>query len=44
VGCIADSILEIKGADKDKKDDVVDKTSNSNPKIAAPANAESEEE
>jgi small subunit ribosomal protein S2 len=44
VGCIADSILEIKGANKDKKDDVVDKTSNSNPKIATPAIAKSEEE
>ena len=44
VGCIADSILEIKGANKDKKNDVEDKTSNSNPKIAAPANAKSEEE
>jgi hypothetical protein len=44
VGCIADSILEIKGANKDKKEDVEDKTSNSNPKIAAPANAKSEEE
>ena len=44
VGCIADSILEINGANKDKKEDVEDKTSNSNPKIAPPANAKSEEE
>ncbi|MDG1223601.1 MAG: 30S ribosomal protein S2, partial [Candidatus Marinimicrobia bacterium] len=44
VGCIADSILEIKSANKDKKEDVEDKTSNSNPKIVAPANAKSEEE
>jgi hypothetical protein len=44
VGCIADSILEIKGGNKDKMDDVLDKTSNSNPKIATPVKAKSEEE
>ena len=44
VGCIADSILEIKGANKDTKNDVAGKTTNSTQKIAAPLKANSEEE
>ena len=44
VGCIADSILEIKGANKDTKNDVAGKTTNSTHKITAPVKANSEEE
>ena len=44
VGCIADSILEITGTNKDEKDDSADKTTNSTPKIIAPVKAKDEEE
>jgi small subunit ribosomal protein S2 len=44
VGCIADAILEIKGANKDIKNDVVGKVTNSTQKTAAPVKANSEEE
>ena len=44
VGCIADSILEITGTNKDEKGDSTDKTTNSTPKIIAPVKAKGEEE
>ena len=44
VGCIADSILEIKNAGKDKKDDAADKSADSAPKVTTPVIAKDEEE